>query len=105
MKLLTDELRKQLPPLYATETADDPLVICKFFMPDFPWTWYAIEFDGEDLFWSLVAGDYSELGYFRLSELRSVRGKWGCPMERDIDFEPQSLSEVRKRHEGRLSAF
>jgi len=43
MKLLTEEVRKKLPPLYSQEHIDDPLVICKFFYPDFSWTWYAIE--------------------------------------------------------------
>ncbi len=33
MKLLTDELRKELPPLYSKENEKDPLVICKFFLP------------------------------------------------------------------------
>ncbi len=28
MKLLTEELRKQLPPLYSQEHEPDPLVIC-----------------------------------------------------------------------------
>ena len=99
MKLLTDELRKQLPPLYTSENDDDPMVICKFFYPDFSWTWYAIEFDGVDDFWGMVAGDENELGYFRLSELQNNRGKLGCPIERDLYFKPKRLSEVRKLHE------
>ena len=28
----------------------DPLVICKFFTPDSSWTWYGLEFDGQDIF-------------------------------------------------------
>jgi len=55
MKLLTKELREQLPPLYACENDPDPLVRAKFFYPDFSWTWYAIEFDGEDIFFGLVS--------------------------------------------------
>ena len=50
MKLLTKELRDQLPPLYSQEHEKDPLVVCKFFTPDSFWTWYAYEFDGEDIF-------------------------------------------------------
>jgi hypothetical protein len=56
MKLLTKELLKQLPPLYSQENEKDPMVICKFFYPDFSWTWYAIEFDGKDIFFGYVAG-------------------------------------------------
>ncbi len=43
MKLLTEELKKQLPPLYSQEKEQDPMVICKFFHPLSPWTWYAYE--------------------------------------------------------------
>ena len=43
MQLLTDELRQQLPPLYAQEHVADPVVHVKFFTPDSSWTWYATE--------------------------------------------------------------
>ena len=100
MMLLTDELRKQLPPLYSSENVEDPMVICKFFYPDFSWTWYAIEFDGKDTFFGYVAGDENEARVTsRLSELQNNRGKLGCPIERDRYFKPQRLSEVRKLHE------
>ena len=33
MKLLTQELRRKLPPLYSQEHVKDPMVICKFFHP------------------------------------------------------------------------
>jgi hypothetical protein len=99
MELLTDEVRKKLPPLYSTENEKDPMVICKFFYPDFCWTWYAIEFDGEDTFYGYVIGDFPELGYFSLSELLNNRGKLGCPIERDMGFEPCPLSKVIKTWE------
>src|SRR6266540_7178120 len=99
MKLLTMELLSKLPPLYSQEQVEDPMVICKFFYPDFSWTWYAIEFDGNDLFFGLVAGFELDLGYFSLSELKSNRGGLGLPIERDVWFIPTPLSEVRKLHE------
>ena len=95
MKLLTRELLKKLPPLYATEHQKDPVVWVKFFYPSANWTWYGIEFDGEDLFFGLVDGFEVELGYFRLSELQSNRDKWGMPIERDLSFEPCRLSALR----------
>ena len=101
MKLLTQELRKRLPPLYSCENEEDPMVQVKFFTPDAQWTWYATEFDGDDLFFGLVVGLDTELGYFSLSELESVRGPLGLPIERDRYFEPQLLSEVRALHEWR----
>ena len=98
MELLTQELRQQLPPLYSQEHVDDPLIVCKFFTPDSNWTWYVMEFDGEDLFFGLVVGFEKELGYFTLSELEEARGPLGLFIERDIHFTPKRLSEVRKEH-------
>ena len=98
MELLTKALREQLPPLYAQEHEADPLVICKFFTPDSSWTWYALEFDGEDIFFGLVIGFVAELGYFSLSELQAARGPLGLSIERDLHFQPTRLSVVRSWH-------
>ena len=99
MKLLTKANRKSLPPLYAQENAgDEAVAYVKFFTPDSNWTWYAMEFDGEDIFFGLVDGHEEELGYFSLAELQSVRGPWGLPIERDLHFSPTKVSELRKRY-------
>ena len=109
IKLLTKELEKTLPALYSQEANPDPMVMAKFFTPDAGWTWYAIEgspvdadgyFDTDKekvdfLFFGLVSGIEVELGYFSLSELTSVRGPFGLPIERDLYFEPTRLSEVK----------
>ena len=97
MKLLTKTLRQCLPPLYTTENDPDPKVICHFFTPDSSWDWYALEFDGEDLFFGLADGFVVELGYFSLKELQGARGKLGLPVERDLHFKPIRLSEVKAR--------
>jgi len=94
MELVTDEIRKSLPPLYSTEDKTNPLLRVKFFTPDANWTWYAIEFDGDDLFFGLVIGLETELGYFRLSELQEVRGPLNLPIERDLYFTPVPLRQV-----------
>jgi len=100
MELLTDELRAKLPKLYANEKLGmNALAQVKFFTPDSSWTWYASEFDGENLFFGLVVGLEVELGYFSLSELQEVRGKLGLPVERDKFFEPMSLKELKAIHE------
>jgi hypothetical protein len=80
--------------LGATDEQNDPLVHVKFFYPDFSWTWYAIEFDGDDLFYGYVQGFENELGYFRLSELMQNRGKFGMEIERDFYFTPCPLSTL-----------
>lgn len=99
MTLLPEEVRNQLPPLYSQEHVADPMVICKFFTPDSNWTWYALEFDGQDIFFGYVVGFEKELGYFSLSEMTDARGPLGLPIERDLHFTPMKLSEVKKLHE------
>jgi len=96
MDLLPPELRTQLPPLYSQEHVADPMARVRFFTPDSSWTWYALEFDGEDLFFGLVIGQATELGYFRLSELHAARGPLGLPIERDRHFTPAPLSTLRR---------
>lgn len=95
MKLMTKELAAKLPPLYANENVADPIAIVKFFHPFSNWTWYATEFDGTDTFYGLVNGFESELGYFSLSELSSLRVK-GLPIERDLYFKPTPLSKLKE---------
>ena len=98
MNLLTKQLRDQIPPLYATEDDDDPIVQAKFFTPDSNWTWYVLEFDGEDIFFGYVIGHYPEYGYFSLKELQEVRGPLGLPIERDLYFRPRPISELMREH-------
>jgi Protein of unknown function (DUF2958) len=100
MHLLTNAIRRQLPPLYANEDkGTEALAIVKLFTPDSSWTWYASEFDGDDLFFGLAVGVEPELGYFRLSELQTVRGRLGLPVERDRFFKPTPLRELLDKHE------
>ena len=95
MKLLTKEVLEKLPKLYTQEEKGlDAIAIVKFFTPDSNWTWYATEFDGDDLFFGLVDGFEKEIGYFRLSELKSVKGALGLPIERDMYFKPKTLKEL-----------
>ena len=109
MKLLTKALRQQLPPLYAQESAPDPIAYAKFFTPSSSWTWYATEgsaqFDPDKhdqgevdfIFFGFVIGFEKEWGYFSLKEMESVRGPFGPSIERDLYFTPGPLSEVLKR--------
>ncbi len=99
MMLLTKELRRKLPKLYANEEKGlQALALVKFFTPDSFWTWYASEFDGEDLFFGLAVGFYPELGYFSFSELQKVRGALGLPVERDLWFEPTTLAVLMEKY-------
>ena len=95
MKLLTQELRKKLPPLYAQDGKGGRAIVhAKFFTPDSNWTFYASEYDGQDRFFGLVDGHCKELGYFNLAELEEVAGPMGLPIERDLHWKPRSLEEI-----------
>ena len=123
MNLITEEVLKLIPSLYSTEHDEaDPMVVCKFFMPDGAFTWYVIagstrERDGcgfgvncnhrpltdydpardDILFFGYVTGLERELGYFTLSELEGIRGMLDLPVEQDLYFDPCRFSELKKR--------
>jgi len=104
MKLLTQEIRRKLPPLYAPDgKGGKAIAYVKFFTPDSSWTWWAIESEpikdenGNEVdfhFFGLVDGYFKELGYFAISELESARGPLGLPIERDMYFKPRPLEEI-----------
>jgi hypothetical protein len=104
MKLLTQEIRKKLPPLYSQDGKGGKAVAwVKYFTPSSSWTWWAIEGgpitddNGQEVdfqFFGLVDGHCKELGYFSLSELESVRGPMGLPIERDLYWQPKTLEEI-----------
>jgi hypothetical protein len=113
VKLLDDESRAKLPPLYSNEQIGlKALAQVKFFTPDSNWTWYASEgsevdedgyFDTDKpkvdyLFFGLVVGFEIEIGYFSLSELSQARGALGLPVERDLYYQPKTLEELQRQH-------
>ena len=104
MKLLTKEIRKKLPPLYAQDGKGGKAVVyTKYFTPSSNWSWYASEGEpvtddsGREVdfrFFGLVDGHCKELGYFVLSELEEVRGPMGLPIERDLYWQLKTLEEI-----------
>jgi hypothetical protein len=90
MKLLTEDIKRNIPKLHETSEQEDPRVYVKFFDPTGSWTWYAMEFDGEDTFYGYVDGFEGEYGYFSLSELQSVKGMFGLGIERDIHWDDRT---------------
>ncbi len=93
--LMPTELKASVPALCSQEEVADPIVRAKYFTPWSNWTWYVLEYDGEDLCFGLVDGFERELGYFSLSELSAIRGPGGLRIERDLYFDPTPLSTVR----------
>jgi Protein of unknown function (DUF2958) len=114
--LLPELLKERMPALYSQEHERDPFAVVKYFDPVGSWTWYATEGSPVDedgdmdtnkpkvdyLFFGLVVGFEAELGYFSLNELKTakegLRGMRAMPIERDIHFRPQRLSEMSRRH-------
>ena len=97
-KLIPHTLLEEIPNLYETEDVKDPICHIKLFTPDSNWTWYITEFSKEDhdTCFGYVIGLESELGYFSLSEIESVRGSLGLPVERDLHFTSTLLSVVKR---------
>jgi hypothetical protein len=104
MKLLPQEIRTKLPPLHGQESkGGKAIAYIKWFTPSSSWTWYVTEGSPEKdqdgnvadyTLFGLVDGLEKELGYFRLSEIESVRGPMGLPIERDLWWEPKTLEEI-----------
>ena len=73
-------------------------VITKFFCPYSYWTWYAVEFDGEDTFYGYVMGHENEWGSFSYGELQETTvmlGRYKVPgIERDCSFEPMPVRDL-----------
>ncbi|MBR4601243.1 MAG: DUF2958 domain-containing protein [Prevotella sp.] len=99
MKLITKKIEKELAkyPLYSQDSkGNEAVAICKFFLQGF--TWYVLEAqkNGNDYeFFGIVDGLDKEYGYFTLSQLQSLRGRWGLTVERDICFEPTQVKDIR----------
>ena len=101
-KLMTKEIGKKIPPLYANANAADPddvLAPAKLFSPYSRWTWYITEWDAEtgECF-GLVEGLETELGYFDLTELSEITVFGRVPaVERDLYWKPKTLGEIRSQ--------
>jgi len=96
-----DDVKAQLPKLYAQEQTGDPTVYVKFFCPWNQWTWFITEGEqqGEDfIMFGYVIGQEREWGYSSLNEISSVNGPMGLKIERDIHFSPKKKSEIPEIH-------
>ena len=99
MKLLTKALEKRFAKL-GRQDKPDAIVVAKFFNPVGSWTWYATEYHPEDrTFFGLVKGFETELGYFSLDELESVRLRFGLGIERDLHFREITMDALKAKLE------
>ena len=111
MKLLTETQREQLLANGCNPDGNHPPVV-KLFDPTGAATWLVSELDPEepDVAFGLADLGFGspELGSFRISELRSVRGPFGLGIKRDLRFkaaQPLTVYAEAARTAGRIVVF
>ena len=109
MKLITKAHMQQLLANGSPENrGKDHKPVVKLFTPDANATWLITEADPDDpdiLFGLCDLGlGFPELGGVSLSEIKSVRGRMGLPVERDMHFTakyPLSVyTDAARHHQG-----
>jgi len=101
-ELLPQELLEQIPALYSTEKikTDKKVIKVKYFLASFTWlvTECEIQEDEDDvLFFGYVINhsdpDFSEWGYFKLSQLIETKLHGLFEVERDLYFRECTFDE------------
>ncbi len=114
MKLITVEQRRKMLEKGRKSMENEnvnPWPVVKLFTPDANCTWLLAELDPQepDIAFGLcdLGMGFPELGSVRISEIESVRGRFGLPVERDRHFKANKTlrayaDEARKT--GRIAA-
>ena len=112
MKLFTEVQRRELIANGERSAAGEPIEprpIVKLFTPDAGATWLLTELDPSDPDRAFGLCDLGlgcpELGYVSVTELASVRGRLGLPVERDLYFtanRPLSEYAAEAHRRGRI---
>lgn len=93
---ISKKLSEQFPYLSGTSLQTDPLIICKFFLPDSKWAFYATEFDGKEIFFGYFIEPGLMFSVMTLSGMNKIRSEKGFSVKRDTHFVPCRLSEIMK---------
>jgi hypothetical protein len=104
LKLLPYAIRENLPILGSQQSRGGKAkVLAKCFTPDGTRAWYITEGSARRnpdgvavnyLLFGLIEGQPRKLDYFWLSELETIRGPTGLPVERDSYWQPKTLEEI-----------
>ena len=96
MKLLTKELLKKLPNIGDNEKNNKEHIAHVKLFGGSSWTWYISEFNPiTKMCFGLVEGLETELGFFSLTELESIKfPPLNLPIERDICFDSTPIKEL-----------
>jgi hypothetical protein len=96
MKLLTADLKKKFARTGSQQDVEDPVIIAKYFIGLYNWTFYATEFDPiTKVFTGIFRWLETEWGTIGLHHLESMRGPAGIRVERDKFFKSVRMSELR----------
>lgn len=114
MKLFTEAQRRELIANGERSAAGehiDPHPAVKLFTPDAGATWLLTELDPDEPDRAFGLCDLGlgcpELGYVSITEIASVRGRLGLPVERDLYFtadRPLSQYAAEAHRRGRIAA-
>jgi len=99
MAIISDQLRASLPPLFAQEADDDPVVYARLFLPGTSLNWYVLEGGvtkehGFVLSCLFVGREEWSFGHFPESFLEQFRGPNGEVIEIDTAFPTGRLHDV-----------
>ena len=89
-----------LPRLHETEGQGlDAIAQIRLDAFDICWTWYLVEFDGNDTLYGLSCGLEAEIGYVSLHELVEFRDTMSLPVEQDMHFKPTPIRAILQRYQ------
>jgi hypothetical protein len=92
MQLINDDLIEK----FEQNSVAEDLVVARYYDVTSRWEWFAITFDGSDIFYGLVVGLETEFGSFSLSEFQFLNESAGYARIRlDLDFTPILVNELR----------
>ncbi|WOJ91709.1 DUF2958 domain-containing protein (plasmid) [Methylocapsa polymorpha] len=108
MDLIPEDVRARLLANGApSQREKDHFPVVKLFTPDAHATWLLTELDSDaDLAFGLCDLGCPELGYVSLTEIASIRGRLGLPVERDVIFKarfPISVYAEAARQVGHIT--
>ena len=98
--ILNDFSRDKLP----TTVPPEPLALTtiapvRYALRDTDWTWYATAFDGQDTLFGLAVEETITCTSFSVTDLARLRGPLGYSVEYDYDFWPETLGDMKAKHE------
>lgn len=96
-KLLPQELVERIPELYETDGTplEDKVIHAHYFIGAADWHIAELDRETGEMFGRCNLGlGYPEWGYVRIQDLAELKGQFGLPVERELDFEPKTARDL-----------